>query len=174
MNAPADAFEITVHPRSDADLRALLGEVQHSPFIGEITPDEVQSLARAGTIRFCYAGDVLAGFGAWITINDWWAEIGPVYTAVAYRGQGIGWLMFDTVMDAQHPARNLYGVTKNPVVKRMFEQRGFRQVSLPGLPLVLYGYLLRKLSLRKALHHARKFSRHDSVAHYVRVGRSDA
>jgi hypothetical protein len=64
----------------------------------------------------------------------------------------------------------MYGVTKNPVMKSMFERHGFDHVSLLALPSAIQLYLLRKLTVRKALQLVRKFSFREPIAHYTKTG----
>jgi GNAT superfamily N-acetyltransferase len=166
-----ERLDITPQPKHRADVLSVLDEVKHSPFIGEISPEEIEQLCHAQTILFFYDGDVLAGLVGWNMIHKTWIEVGPIYTVRAYRGQGLGGFMFDTVEEMQLQAgHKLYGVTKNPVVKGMFEKRGFRRVSLWALPYEVQRYLLRKLTLRKLLHHARKLRFRDSVSHFIKSG----
>jgi GNAT superfamily N-acetyltransferase len=163
--------EIVPKLKSEADLYALLAEAKDSAFIAEITPAEIQALIRAQTIRFCYEGDTLVGFGGWIVIDPHWSEIGPFYTAREHRGKGLGRTVFDMVIDInRQQGRKMYGVTKNPVMKSMFERQGFLKVNLLALPPALQLYLLKKLTVRKAFYLVRKFSFHESVAHFIKTG----
>jgi len=104
-------------------------------------------------------------------IHGMWIEVGPFYAAEAYRGQGLGSLMIDTVENMQLQAgHKLYGVTKNPVVKQMFVKRGFYQVGVWALPREVQVYLLRKLTPRRLLRHVRKLRFGDSVSHFIKEG----
>jgi GNAT superfamily N-acetyltransferase len=164
-------IDIVPEPKSEADLYALLAEAKDSVFIAKITPADIQRLIRAQTIRFCYEGDTLVGFGAWIVINTHWSEIGPFYTAQEHRGKGMGRAMFDMVIDInREQGRKMYGITKNPVMKSMFERHRFNHVSLLALPPAIQFYLLKKLTVRKAFYLVRKFSFHESVAHFIKTG----
>jgi GNAT superfamily N-acetyltransferase len=165
-----ERLEITQQPKRQVDILTLLDEVRHSPFIGEISPDEITRLLRANAILFFYDGDTLVGLAGWNVIHGPWVEVGPFYTAETYRGQGLGSLMFDTVermhFDAGH---RLYGVTKNPLVKQMFAKRGFHQVRVWTLPREIQLYLLRKTTIRKLLRHGRKLRFGDSVSHFIKT-----
>ena len=163
-------LDMTPQPRQPADLQNLLDEVQHSPFIGEITPEEVERLRSIDAVRFFYDGDTLVGLAAWEVIGTGWAEVGPLYTAQAYRGHGLGSFMFDMVERMHLDAgRNMYGVTKNPQVMPMFVRRGYRQIGTLALPRAIQLHLLRRLSLRKLIQHARKLRPGDSLSHYVKM-----
>jgi GNAT superfamily N-acetyltransferase len=169
-----ERLEVAPQPKRQADVLALLSEIQHSPFIGEISAEEIAYLLRANTVLFFYDGDTLAGLAGWEVIHAPWVEVGPLYTAKAYRGQGLGSFLFDTVEEMQRDAgHTLYGVTKNPLVKQMFVRRGYRQVSLWRLPRAIQLHLLRKLTLRKLVRHVRKLRFGDSVSHFVKSGRRD-
>jgi GNAT superfamily N-acetyltransferase len=168
--SPLEQLEITRQPKQQADVLMLLDEVQHSPFIGEISPDDIARLLHENAVRFFYDGDALAGLAGWHVIDGTWVELGPFYAAKAYRGQGLGSLIFDTVETMHRDAGfKLYGVTKNPVVKRMFAKRGFRQVTLWALPRAVQVFLLRKLTPRWLLHHARKLRLGDAVSHFIKM-----
>mgnify|MGYP001195800512 CR=1 FL=1 len=168
-----ERVEVTPQPKREADVLALLDELQHSPFIGEISADEIARLLRANAILFFYDGDTLAGLAGWNVIHGPWVEVGPFYAAEAYRGQGLGSFMFDSVEAMQLQAgHKLYGVTKNPVVKQMFAKRGFYQVKIWILPREVQVYLLRKLTLRKLLRHGRKLRLGDSSSHFIKDGSS--
>ena len=69
--------------------------------------------------------------------------------------------------------QKLYAVTKNPVVKQMLANRGFRQVSVWTLPRGIQLYLLRKLTPRKLIRHVRKLRFGDSVSHFIRLEHPD-
>jgi GNAT superfamily N-acetyltransferase len=169
-----ERFEIIQHPKRQTDVLTLLDEVQHSPFIGEISPNEIARLLRANAVLFFYDGETLAGLAGWDVIGGTWVELGPFYTAKAYRGQGLGSLIFDTV-ERMHrdEGHTLYGVTKNPVVKQMFAKRGFHQVGIWSLPREVQVYLLRKMTLRKLLRHVRKLRFGDSVSHFIKTQEQD-
>jgi GNAT superfamily N-acetyltransferase len=167
--SPLKEIEATSQPKHQTDVLALLDEMQHSPFIGEISPDEIARLLHASSVLFFYDGDTLAGLAAWDVIDGTWVEVGPFYTAKAYRGQGVGSLMFDTVeRTLSRGGHKLYGVTKNPVVKQMFVKRGFHQVAIWTLPREVWLYLLRKLTFRRLLRHGRKLRFGDSVSHFIK------
>lgn len=169
-----DRVEVTPQFQCEADVLTLLDELQHSPFIGEISPDEIARLLEAKTVRFFYDGDTLAGLAAWDVIHGPWVEVGPFYTVKAYRGQGLGSFMFDTVEEIHRDAEcRLYAVTKNPVVKQMFIKRGFQQVSIWALPREIQVHLLRKLTLRRLLRHVRKLRFGDSVSHFIKSEHQD-
>ena len=168
---PRERFEITTQPKRQADVLALLAEARYSPFIGEISLEEIEALRRAKAVLFFYDGDTLAGLGAWNPIDGVWVELGPFYTATTYRGQGLGSLMFDAVEERlRGTEQRLYGVTKNPVVKRMFAKRGFRQVGVWTLPRTIQMHLLKKVTPRKLFRHVRKLRRRDSVSHFIAEG----
>jgi GNAT superfamily N-acetyltransferase len=171
---PGERFEIMEQPKRQADVLMLLDELQHSPFIGEISADEITRLLHANAVLFFYDDDVLAGLAGWEVIGATWVELGPFYTAKAYRGQGLGSAMFDAVEKIHHDAgHTLYGVTKNPVVKQMFTKRGFHQVRMWALPREVQVYLLRKMNLRKLLRHVRKLRFGDSVSHFIKTQEQD-
>ena len=164
-----ERLEITQQPKRQADVLTLLDEVQRSLYIGEISPGEITRLLRANAVLFFYDGDTLVGLAGWNVIHGPWVEVGPFYTAIAYRGQGLGSFMFDSVEAMQLQAgHKLYGVTKNPVVKQMFAKRGFYQVKIWILPREVQVYLLRKLTLRKLLRHGRKLRFGDSISHFIK------
>ena len=154
-----ERIDVTPQPKREADVLTLLDELQHSPFIGEISLNEIARLLDGAT---------LAGIAAWDAIRGPWVEIGPFYTAKAYRGQGLGSFMVDTVETIHRDGgHRFYGVTKNPVVKRMFVRRGLHQVSMWTLPREIQIHLLKKLTLRKLLRHVSKLRLGDSVSHFI-------
>ncbi|MBI5957641.1 MAG: GNAT family N-acetyltransferase [Chloroflexi bacterium] len=171
---PLERFEITQQPKRQVDILMLLDEVKRSPFIGEISPDEITRLLREDAVLFFYEGDILAGLAGWNTIHGTWVEAGPFYTAEAYRGQGLGSLMFDTTVERlqRQAGHKLYAVTKNPMVKLMFLKRGFHQVRIWALPRAVQVYLLKKLTPRRLLRHVRKLRFGDSVSHFIKDGSS--
>jgi GNAT superfamily N-acetyltransferase len=163
-------IEVVSQPKNEADLSLLLDEVRASKFIGEITPGEVQELIEAQTVRFFYEGEILTGFGGWIRMSAHWSEIGPFYTVEAYRGRGLGRMMFDTVIDTNTKARHkMYGVTKNPIMKSMFDKNGFRRIPFWAVPPEVQLHLLHKLTFGKLIQFMKKFSWREPVAHYIKI-----
>src|SRR5690349_5741122 len=137
--------EILDVPKSDADIRSLLDEVNRSGFIGEVTRREIDDYLRDHTIRFFYQDGMLVGFGAWQKIDAEWRELGPFYASDKHRGKGIGKLIVDTLVQLNADS-SLYAVTKNPAVKAMLERRGFQKVSVAALPASIRSFLARKIT----------------------------
>jgi GNAT superfamily N-acetyltransferase len=152
-------IESTSALRSIAALEALLEEVNQSPFIGALSLAELQQLLAAETIRFTYVDDELVGFGAWVVINDQWAEIGPFYMVKRFRGQGLGkQIMEDVVVHVGNSGRNLYAVTRNTAVDKMLQGMGFRRIPIWRLPPRVLGFAMQKLGPRKLWGFFRKHS----------------
>jgi GNAT superfamily N-acetyltransferase len=165
-----ERLEIKHQPKHQMDVRTLLDEMNGSPFIGDISAVEIDRLIRAHSVLFFYDGEVLVGLAGWDAFDGAWIELGPFYTAEVHRGQGVGSFMFDTVEQVHsHTIHNLYGVTKNPMVKHMFAKHHFHQVRIWTLPREVQIHLLRKLSLRRLLRYLRKLRFGDSVNHFIKI-----
>jgi GNAT superfamily N-acetyltransferase len=168
-------IEVVSAPKTQADFDTLIDEVNGSEFISQLPPAELHALIGAGTARFFYDGEAIAGVGAWEVFGARWSEVGPFYILRAYRSKGLGHLVFDTITEINlEQGRRLYGVTKNPVVKRMFERAGFRQVRIYALPVRVLFHLLGKLTPGTVFHGLRKLKRHQSIAHFVKTARMPA
>src|SRR5258708_37558193 len=130
-------METTTQPQSPADLDLLLEEVNTSPFIGQLTRQEIQTRMKDRTIRFFYQNDELVGFGAWDNIDHQWREIGPFYTLIKYRSKGLGAQIVE-ILVSLNTGKKLYAVTKNPTVKRPLVRLGFQPVAATALPWAIY------------------------------------
>ncbi len=148
-------------------LESLLEEANTSPFIGEIQLTEVQCLIDDQTIRFIYVDEACAGFGAWISINTEWDEVGPLFISEKFRGQGLGKHIIKAILtECQRHNTSLYGVTRNPAVKHIFKKEGFQQIPLFKLPIAVQIFALRKLTPRKLLRYLQK-SHPEPVSHFI-------
>jgi GNAT superfamily N-acetyltransferase len=153
-------------PQHSEDLPQLLLEVNLSPFIGEITLQEIEDLIQHQSIRFYYQDGQLVGFGAWVSITPDWVEIGPLYVAQNQQGHGTGrHITEDVIAWTQH--LNQYAITRNPRMMKIFVQQGFEQVSFFRLPLAIQWFALRKLTPTKIMRFAAKFSP-DPVMHLIK------
>ena len=159
-------MEVLETLKSEADLALLLHEVNASPFIGQLTPQEVEHWLKARTIRFFYQGGALVGFGAWDNLGASWCEIGPFYGLEAFRGQGLGTQIVGTLVRLNAES-NLYAVTKNPIARKLFARFGFREVGILALPWSVVRHLLRRVSLGRLMNLTRKLSL-DPVTHHVK------
>lgn len=143
-------IETTPELRALAALETLLEEVNQSPFIGELSIAELQTMMAADTIRFTYVDGELAGFGAWLVINNQWVEIGPFYMAKRFRGRGLGkQIMADVVAHLDSMGKNQYAVTRNPSVEGMLATMGFRKTAFWRLPPHVLRHVVQKLRPRK-------------------------
>lgn len=150
-------------------LAALVDEANASPFIGSLSVAELTGLLRGGTVRFVYADDALVGFGGWIPINAQWTEAGPFFVSERVRGQGLGKrIIHDVIAQGESEGINQYAVTRNPAVKHMLKQEGFQEVGLSRLPIAVQIFVLRKVSIAKALRFLQK--RHpEPVSHFALI-----
>jgi len=168
MNIPSHII-IEDRPRDEAALLALIEEVQRTPFIGQFTLKELRALQRAGTIRYFYVGDVLAGFAAWSSINAEWVELGPIYAAESQRDSGIGNVLADFIVGYNlEQGRSIYGVTKNPRVKKMFLRHGFSATPFRKLDSAIQRYLLRRILQPARLVQLVLKRSADTTEHYIR------
>lgn len=161
-------MRILRRPRTKRETVQLLNEVNQSKFIGQISENDLENFIEVGTIRFFYDEEngELVGFGAWEEIDDIWVEVGPFFTHRRFRGQGNGRVIFETIFDLnQH--RDLFAVTKNDIVGKMFARHGFRRVGLFGLPFSILLHQARRLTLRRLLNLIVKF-RFERMYFFVR------
>jgi GNAT superfamily N-acetyltransferase len=164
-------FTVVTTPKADSDQEAILHEVDASPYIASLTRAELEALISSGTIRFLYAEQGLVGCGAWNAFGKRWVELGPFYVMQAHRGTGAGRLLLKLVVDTNLEQGNfMYGVTKNSIVKKMFENQGFHQMSVLRLPKEVTRHLLKKVTLRRLCRWVVKAKRHESAAHFIRTG----
>ncbi|MCS6835849.1 MAG: GNAT family N-acetyltransferase [Anaerolineae bacterium] len=168
MNIPPHVT-IESQPRDEAALLALVEEVKRTPFIGQFSLEELRALQRAGTIRYFYVGEALAGFAAWSSISAEWVELGPIYAAESHRDSGIGNLLADFIVSYNlEQGRNIYGVTKNPRVKKMFLRHGFTPTPFFKLDRAIQRYLLLRLLQPSRLVQLVLKRTADTAEHYVR------
>jgi GNAT superfamily N-acetyltransferase len=137
-------------PQNPEDLPQLLLEVNQSPFIGEITLQELEDLIQGQSIRFYYQDGQLVGFGAWVSIRPDWVEIGPLYVAQNQQGHGTGRHITEDVITWTQNL-NQYAITRNPRMMKIFVQQGFKQVSFFRLPFAVQRFSLGKLTPTKLL-----------------------
>ena len=166
MLSGIDALEL---PKSEADVVALVREGNASPYIGQLTREEIEHWLTVKTIRFFYRDATLVGFGAWDKIDADWCEIGPFYSLGAFRGQGLGTQIVGTLVTL-NSSLNQYAVTKNPVARKLFTRFNFRQVGILALPWPIIRHLLGRVSFGRAVNLGRKFSL-DPVTHYLKERR---
>src|SRR5258708_24598080 len=159
-------METTTQPQSPADLDLLLEEVNTSPFIGQLTQQDIQTRMKNQTIRFFYQNGDLVGFGAWDKIDEQWREIGPFYTLIKYRGKGLGTQIVEFLVSL-HVGKKLYAVTKNRTVKKLLVRLGFQPVTATALPWPIYAHLISRLTLGRLFHLVTKIS-FDPISQYVR------
>jgi hypothetical protein len=169
LNIPANV-RIESQAPDPAQLNALVEEVKTTPFIGIFTLEELHALQAAGSIRYFYDEDGLAGFAAWVNIGNEWVEIGPIYAAISHRAKGIGNVLADFVVEYNiEQGRKVYGVTKNDIVKKMFRRHGFSQMSFWQLPFILKRYTLRRIANLERLVQLWRKRTHDTMAHFIRL-----
>lgn len=138
-------------------LAALVDEANASPFIGSLSVEELTHLLRGGTLRFLYAADTLVGFGGWIPINAQWAEAGPFFVSEQVRGQGLGKrIIHEVIVQGARDGINQYAVTRNLAAKHMLKVEGFQEVRLVSLPAAVQLFVIRKVSIAKALRFIQK------------------
>jgi len=167
MNIPPH-ITIEEQARDEAALLALVEEVKRTPFIGQFTYEELLALQRAGTIRYFYVGPTLAGFAAWSAITPQWVEIGPIYAAESQRDSGIGSVLADFIVGYNlEQGRSIYGVTKNPRVKKMFLRHGFTSTPFGQLDSAIQRYLLRRILRPSRLIQIIRKRTPDKVEHYI-------
>ncbi|HVO70829.1 MAG TPA: GNAT family N-acetyltransferase [Aggregatilineaceae bacterium] len=159
-------MDIVENPRSEADVALLLHEVSASPFIGQMTLQEVEHWLTAKTIRFFYQDVAMVGFGAWDNIDSDWCEIGPFYSLETFRGQGLGTQIVETLVTLNANS-NLYAVTKNPIARKLFARLGFREVSVLALPWPVVRHLLSRVSFGRLVNLTRKLSL-DPITHHIK------
>ena len=159
-------MDILESPKSEADVARLLHEVNASPFIGQLTTQEVDHGLKVKTIRFFYQDGDLVGFGAWDNISSDWCEIGPFYALEVFRGQGLGTQIVGTLV-MLNLNQNLYAVTKNSIVRKLFAKFGFREVGVLVLPWPIVRHLLGRVSVARLLNLTRKLS-FDPISHHIK------
>ena len=159
-------MDILEFPKSEADVALLLHEVNASPFIGQLTPQEVEHWLKVKTIRFFYQGDALVGFGAWDNFGLDWCEIGPFFSRDIFRGQGLGTQIIG-ILVRLNGNRNLYAVTKNPIVRKLLPRFGFREVGVLALPWPVVRQLLSRVSFGRMVNLAQKFTP-DPITHHIK------
>ena len=160
-------MEMLDAPRSKADLDLLLQEVAASPYIGQLTPQEIETHVKDRTIRFFYDNGELVGFGAWDNIGEDWREIGPFYALNKQRGKGLGTRIVESLVNLNSTKR-LYMVTKNPIVKKLAVRLGFHKVGAGELSWPIYRHLISRLTLSRFIQLVRKLSL-DPVSQYIRT-----
>jgi|GEM_PF-2624232 GNAT superfamily N-acetyltransferase len=163
-------FDILAEPRNQADKQALLQEVNESPFIGQMTLHELDHHIERKSILFFYEEDTLSAFSAWIPFAKDWVELGPFFTREAYRGAGLGKRTVISAIDANRAlGRNMYGVTKNDVMKHIFTKHGLAETPLFKLPQPVLQYLVVKTNPARIVRGLQKLKPNEKVAHYIQI-----
>lgn len=166
-------MRILRRPRSKQEAEQLIEEVNESNYIGHFSEDDMEELIESDSIRFFYdeADDELVGFGAWEEIDEEWVEVGPFFTRLKFRGQGMGRFMIDTVFELNR-RRNLFAVTKNDLIRKMFTRHGFSTVALVDLPRAIILHQWRRMTLRRMWNLIAKF-RFQRTSYLVRPKKPD-
>lgn len=162
-------FEIVTNPKKAEDVVLALHEVNASHFIGGWSQKEFNYHLETGTLRLFYEGEILAGISAWIPFGGGqWCELGPFFTMDAFRGRGLGKLLISTAITVNREAgRNLYGVTKNDIVKHIFSSQGLLETAFFSLPPTVLLYLARKVSPHRAYQNLRKLDRSETPSQFI-------
>ena len=160
-------MEILNAPQSKADLDTLLQEVATSPYIGQLTPEEIEAHIKDHSIGFLYDDNELIGFGAWDNIGEDWREIGPFYALNKHRGKRLGAQIVESLIKL-NSAKRLYLVTKNPIVKKLALRLGFHQVNARELPWPIYRHLISRITPSRIIQLVRKLS-FEPVSQYIRT-----
>lgn len=162
-------MEMVIQPKTASDVQILLKEIHVSPYIGTWSEQEFHHHVQTKTIRLFYRGKLLAGMSAWMPFDEGrWCELGPFYSMNAFRGQGLGKQLIITAMKInKEQGRNLYGVSKNDIVKHIFTSQGMKHVSFLHLPSQVLYYLVRKYTITRAVRHLSTFNRTEMPTHFI-------
>ena len=161
-------IDVRTTPITGHDVRTLLEEIAHSPFIGQLSVAEIDAFIQAGTIRFYYERQTLLGFGAWTPLSDRWVELGPIFISHRGRGRGLGSLAFYSMINERAAeGYKLWAITKNPIIMHLFEKNGFKPVSMHHLPRPIKWHMIRRMNVRRILALITKFRPGETVRHYI-------
>lgn len=111
-----------------------------------------------------------AGLGNIKIIDKNWSELGLYYVLKKYRGKGIGTLLFNKTYDEVRKSyRNIYIVSRNPVMIKMMRKKGIKIVpSFFNLPFVIIiKSIIFSLNCYRMKEYFRKILKHKSFAKLV-------
>lgn len=119
-------LEIKIIKKALTELEAKIiqSEISKSP---DITGYSLRELLRYKNVFKAYKGDEFAGCSINIDFGKIWTELGGFVVLEKFRGQGIGKLLFKNAYnDALERKRNIYIVSKNPAMIKIFKDSGLK------------------------------------------------
>ena len=137
-------------------------EIAQSP---DITGYSLRELLRLKRVFKAYSGKDFAGACANFDFSRNWTELSAYIVLNKYRGQGIGKLLFKAAFqDAVSRGRNIYIVSRNPAMIKIFRKEDFKiirsfwqlppEVKLDTLIFAISWYrakeFFRKLPMKKS------------------------
>jgi len=117
----------------EGEIDLLVNEIRETPFIVGLTKREWGNFC---DIFVANISGFLAGVCVVKNLSFNWVEIGPILVLKKYRGKNIGQNLFDQAFDfAESKKKNIYIVSRNPVIVKWMEKRGMvLKNNLIGLP----------------------------------------
>ena len=108
---------------SEKEINHLQDEVKNTPNIVGFSSKEWHTL---GKVFVAKVKNELAGICVDKVLNSRWSEISMLLVLEKFRGHGIGKKLFELSFDhASKKNRNIYIVSRNPAVIKMFKRKGF-------------------------------------------------
>lgn len=102
------------------EINQLVAEIRKTPFIVSYSQKEWQCLGKVFVLAI---DNNFAGACATLDLGDNWFEIAAIYVLEKFRRCGGGKALFETAFRALKKAkRNIYIVSRNPVMIRMMRQ----------------------------------------------------
>jgi len=110
-----------------AEAKVMQSEIRQVP---DITGYSLRELLRLKTIFKAFVSDEFAGACANFDFGRNWTELSAYIVFAKYRSQGIGKLLFQNAYnDAIDSGRNIYIVSRNPAMIKIFKRKNFQIIT---------------------------------------------
>jgi len=126
---------------TESEAKIIQSEIAKSP---DITGYSMEELLQYKNVFKAYKGDEFAGCSINIDFGKIWTELGGFVVLLKFRGQGIGKLLYKIAYnDVIKRKRNIYIVSKNPAMIKIFQNSGLKIVhNFYQLPKAIWLYTI--------------------------------
>lgn len=144
---------------TNKEIKVVMEEIRQTVNITGYTQSEWQKFEEFLVAE--YNGE-LAGVAVIQSISQKWSELTVLLVLSRFRGRGIGNNLFRSAIEhIERGGKNVYTVSRNPIVIRSMQEAGFTFVSLRELPLEINLFNIKfilswfrlKEYLRKKMYH---------------------
>lgn len=139
----------------EEEITILIDEIQKTPFMNGHSKREWRKFS---DVFVAEMKDKLAGVCVAIDLGFNWVEIGAILVLGEHRGMKIGKQLFNITFDYAESKKNIYMVSRNPIVKKwMFDKKMILANHVFNLPFpIIWHDIIMFFSLYRILEFFRK------------------